>query len=105
MIYNMVNEMDDFEMLREGFRKLRALFLNDYISDQQNMELEAEFLNQKENMRERVKYLKTKLKEIKIKHVEEINISRKQNSDLIERIEQLKKTIASEKKKKQEIVF
>lgn len=49
-------------------------------------------------MRERVKYLKTKLKEIKIKHVDEINISRKQKSDLIERREQLKKTIATEKR-------
>jgi len=62
------------------------------------MELEAEFHNQKEIMRERVKYLKTKLKEIKINHVDEINISRKQKSDLIERREQLKKTIATEKR-------
>ena len=68
------------------------------------MELEAEFLNQKENMRERVKYLKTKLKEIKVKHVDEINISRKQNTELIERIEELKKTINTEKKRKQDIV-
>ena len=35
IIYNMVNEMDDFDKLREGFRKLRSLFLTDYISDQQ----------------------------------------------------------------------
>jgi len=35
IIYNMVNEMDDFDKLREGFRKLRSLFLTDYISYQQ----------------------------------------------------------------------
>ena len=100
----MVNEIDDFDKLREGFRKLRSLFLNDYISDQQNMELEAEFLNQKENMRERVKYLKTKLKEIKVKHVQEIKTSRDDNTDLIKRINHLKQTINSEKKRKQDIV-
>jgi len=103
IIYTMVKEIDDFEKLRDGFRKLHSLFLIDYISDQQNMELEAEFLNQKENMRERVKYLKTKLKEIKVKHVDEINISRKQNSELILRIEELKKDIKEEKDRKQNI--
>ena len=100
----MVNEIDDFEKLRDGFRKLRTMFLQEYISDKQNMELEAEFLNQKENMRERVKYLKTKLKEIKVKHVDEILISRKQNTSLISRIEELKKKINTIKKEKKDIV-
>jgi hypothetical protein len=101
----MVNYIDEFDRLKKAFRKLRDKYLLDYISDQQNLELDAEFLNQKENMRERVKYLKTKLKDIKEKHVDEIKKTRKENTELIEKIEVLKKKIDKELYEKKEEVY
>jgi cilia- and flagella-associated protein 57 len=101
-IFNMINRIDDFEYLREGFRSLRDVFLKDYTPDKQDMELDAEFLNQKDNMKKNVEDLQKQLKEVKVKHVESIEHNRIDNHQLIKRINKLQDDIKSEKDRKGE---
>lgn len=99
-IFNMINKIDDFEYLRENFKKLREAFLKDYKPDIQDMDLDAEFLNQKDNMKKNVGELTDQLKSIKVKHGEAIEVNRKNNTVLIEKIEKLKGEIDKQKKEK-----
>jgi hypothetical protein len=101
-LFKMVNNIDDFDGLREGFRSLRDIFLKDYMPEKQDMELDAEFLNQKDNMRRNVEELQKQLKSVKVKHVESIEHNRKDNHQLIKRITKLQTDIRSEKDKKSE---
>lgn len=98
LIFQMVNNIDDYDFLRDGFRKLRDKY--SYKPDFQSLDLDAEFYNQKDNMRKNVNDLQDQLRNIKINHVESIEKNRKDNHGLIERIDKLKRDISAEKKEK-----
>lgn len=99
-IFNMVNKIDDYEYIREGFKTLRDFFLKDYKPDVQDMDLDAEFYNQKDNMKKNVSDLSETLKTLKVKHLDAIERSRKDNHSLIKSIEGLKKQIKEQKVQK-----
>ena len=101
-IFNMVNKIDDYEALREGFKSLREIFLKDYTPDKQDFELDAEFFNQRDNMKKNVEDLQSQLKEVKVKHVDSIKTNRKDNHELIRRINKLQEAIKDEKDRKNE---
>lgn len=102
-IFNMLSDIDDYDKLREGFAKLKLLFLKDYKPDIQDMDLDAEFFNQKDNMVKNVDELSTNLKILKNKHTDNLSSNRQNNSKLIEKINRLKSDIDKQKKEKAKI--
>ena len=102
-IFNMLSDIDNFEMLKEGFNNLRILFLKDYKPDVQDMDLDAEFFNQKDNMVNNVEDLSSNLKNLKNKHNDNLSLNRQKNSKLIEKITLLKSDIEKQKKEKAKI--
>jgi hypothetical protein len=102
-LFNMVNKIDDFDVIREGFKSLRDIFLKDYTPDKQDLELDAEFFNQRDNMKKNVDDLQVQLKEVKVKHVESIKSNRVGNHELIHHINKLQEEIKNEKDRKNEL--
>lgn len=102
-IFNMLSDIDDFEKLKEGFNNLRILFLNDYKPEVQDMDLDAEFFNQKDNMVSNVEELSSNLKTLKNKHNDNLSLNRQKNSKLIEKISHLKSDIDKQKKEKAKV--
>lgn len=103
LIFNMLSDIEDFEKLKEGFARLRALFLKDYKPDVQDMDLDAEFFNQKDNMVKNVEELSSNLKNLKTKHSDNLSLNRQKNSKLIEKISSLKSDIDNKKKEKAKV--
>ncbi len=99
-IFNMLSDIDDYEKLKEGFDNLKLLFLYDYKPDVQDMDLDAEFFNQKDNMVKNVEELSSNLKTLKNKHNDNLSLNRQKNSKLIEKITTLKSDIEKQKKEK-----
>jgi len=102
-IFNMLSDIDDFEKLKEGFNNLRLLFLKDYKPDVQDMDLDAEFFNQKDNMVKNVEDLSSNLKNLKNNHNDNLSLNRHRNSKLIEKITSLKSDIEKQKKEKAKV--
>jgi len=102
-IFNMLAYIDDFEKLKEGFNQLRLLFLQDYRPAAQDMDLDAEFFNQKDNMVKNVEDLSASLKSLKNKHNDNLNLNRHKNSKLIEKISSLKTDIDKMTKEKAKV--
>lgn len=100
-LQNMLAHIDDFDKLKEGFRELREKYLKSYQPDVQDHELEGEFANQKSKMKNRVLELQEDLVNLRKKHKENIRDNRDENNVMIGEIQNLKKNIKDEKKKRE----
>jgi chromosome segregation ATPase len=87
-IFKMVSDIDNVEKIRVGMRNLQKKFLEEkkYKHEVYDVDLEAEFNNQKDNMENNVKDLAKQLKEIKKIHKVQIERNREHNSKLIDKI-------------------
>ena len=100
-LFNMIAYIDDYDKLREGFRNLREKYLKNYVPEVQDHEIEGEFANQKSKMKNRVFELQGTMNSLRSKHKDNISDNRNENSQMISKINFLKKTIKEEKKTKE----
>ena len=100
-LYNMKEDIDDFEKLKLDFYNLRKNHCEGYKPEEPNHELEGEFENQKSKMKNRVLELQQDLINLKKKHKENISSNRIDNSTIIGDIVELKKNIEQAKKNKE----
>jgi hypothetical protein len=100
-LFNMIDYIDDYDKLREGFRNLREKYLKNYVPEVQDHEIEGEFANQKSKMKNRVFELQGTMNSLRSKHKDNISDNRNENSQMISKINFLKKTIKEEKKTKE----
>ena len=103
-IFNMVNNIDDYELLKKEFNNLRKTFNSEFVPDKPNPDLEAEFNSQKDNMRTNVNELGAQLKDSRQTHSESRDRSSKRNSRRIRRIESLNEAIDVRRTEKKENV-
>jgi chromosome segregation ATPase len=87
-IFKMVTDIDNVEKLKQGIKLLKKKYLDDksYKHQVYDVDLEAEFKNQKDNMESNVQDLAKQLKDVKIIHKKAIEENRKDNSSLIGQI-------------------
>jgi hypothetical protein len=87
-IFKMVADIDNVEKIKQGMKNLQKKFLEEkkYKHEVYDVDLEAEFKNQKDNMESNVMDLAKMLKEIKKIHKVQIEKNRDHNSKLIDKI-------------------
>lgn len=86
--------------IQKVFEELKEKYIKDYDPPKKDQELKSEFDNQKDNMEKNAKDLSDQLKLMKKKHVVEIEKCRQENSNLISKIDNLKKNIKAKKSHK-----
>lgn len=90
----------DEEFVKNIFEELKIKYINDYDPPIRDQELKNEFENQKNEMMKNAKDLSDQLKVMKKDHSIEIEKNREENTNLIHKIDLLKKQIKSKKSNK-----
>jgi hypothetical protein len=90
----------DGDFISKTFEELKTTYIQDYDPPKKDQELKSEFDNQKTNMQKNAKDLSDKLKSMKKDHAIEIEKSREENTNLIQKIDLLKRNIKAKKSNK-----
>lgn len=96
----MKEDIDNEEEIFKIFKQLVDEYIGDYNPPKKDQELKSEFDNQKANMIKNAEDLSKRIKETKLKHIQEIEDNRKENTKLIENIDAQKKIIKEKKAEK-----
>lgn len=108
-LFNIIQKIDDYKFCLEELEKLRDYFLKGFNPVKKDVEIDAEFLNQLDNMKKNKEKSQVLHQQAKIEHVNNIQMERQKNEELIKKIQDLKNEIETitekKKKKKNQMMF
>ena len=99
-IHDCKENIGDEKFIKNIFNELCQKYIQDYNPPKKDQELKSEFENQKANMQKNSKELAEQMKFMKKEHSKEIKENRQKNTQLIGKIEELKKNIKISKHEK-----
>ena len=103
-IFNMICKIDDSNFIIEQFKLLKDRYLLNYTPEIIDKELEAEFINQEDNMNKKIYEITRSCDLISQKQNKEMKKNRESNFFLISQIEKLSHDTQKEKERLVELV-
>jgi hypothetical protein len=101
----MIAKIDDQDYIIDQFKLLKDMYLENYSPETVDKELEAEFINQEDNMNKKIFDISKSCESISLKQNKEMKKNREANFFLISQIEKLSLDTQKERERLVEMVI